>query len=139
MLFLCHLFNTEMAFLVCSAYKIRLNIFEGAITMSINSLQKYCLTSAFSKDYYHFEIGHHWLLKLRVNSNSDSFGWIDIEFITICIWCFHFPTLGVPAMSQILTGDSQKLSFSTMTKVPFLDFLVRQTLLMCKICPAYLL
>ena len=36
--------------------------------------------------------------------------------------------LGVPATSRILTGDSQKLSFSTMTKVPFRDFLVRQTL-----------
>ena len=32
--------------------------------------------------------------------------------------------LGVPATSQILTGDSQKLSFSTLTKVPFLIFLV---------------
>ena len=31
-------------------------------------------------------------------------------------------TLGVPATSWILTGDSQKLSFSTLTKVPFLIF-----------------
>ena len=30
--------------------------------------------------------------------------------------------LGVPATSQILTSDSQKLSFSTLTKVPFLIF-----------------
>ena len=30
--------------------------------------------------------------------------------------------LGVPVTSQILTGDSQKLSFSTLTKVPFLIF-----------------
>ena len=30
--------------------------------------------------------------------------------------------IGVPATSQILTGDSQKLSFSTLTKVPFLIF-----------------
>ena len=31
-------------------------------------------------------------------------------------------TLGVPAMSWILTGDSQKLSFSILRKVPFLIF-----------------
>ena len=31
-------------------------------------------------------------------------------------------TLGVPATSRILTGDSQKLNFSTLTKVPFLIF-----------------
>ena len=30
--------------------------------------------------------------------------------------------LGVPATAQILTGDSQKLSFSILTKVPFLIF-----------------
>ena len=30
--------------------------------------------------------------------------------------------LGVPATSRILTGDSQNLSFSTLTKVPFLIF-----------------
>ena len=30
--------------------------------------------------------------------------------------------LGVPATSWILMGDSQKLSFSTLTKVPFLIF-----------------
>ena len=30
--------------------------------------------------------------------------------------------LGVPAKSRILTGDSQKLSFSTITKIPFLIF-----------------
>ena len=30
--------------------------------------------------------------------------------------------LGVPATSWILTGDSLKLSFSTLTKVPFLIF-----------------
>ena len=32
------------------------------------------------------------------------------------------PLLGVLATSWILTGDSQKLSFSTLTKVPFLIF-----------------
>ena len=31
-------------------------------------------------------------------------------------------TLGVPATSQVLTGDCQKHSFSTLTKVPFLIF-----------------
>ena len=31
-------------------------------------------------------------------------------------------TLGVPATSRILTGDSQKLSFSILRKVPFLIF-----------------
>ena len=30
--------------------------------------------------------------------------------------------LGVPTMSRILTGDSQKLSFSTLTKVRFVIF-----------------
>ena len=34
---------------------------------------------------------------------------------------FHV-TLGVPATSRILTGDSQKLSFSILRKVPFLIF-----------------
>ena len=32
------------------------------------------------------------------------------------------PTLGVPTTSRILTGDSHKLSFSTLTKIPFLIF-----------------
>ena len=31
-------------------------------------------------------------------------------------------SLGVPTTSRILTGDSQKLSFSILTKVPFLIF-----------------
>ena len=35
---------------------------------------------------------------------------------------FTVSTLGVPTMSRILTGDSEKLSFSTLTKVPFLIF-----------------
>ena len=30
--------------------------------------------------------------------------------------------LGVPATACILTGDCQKISFSTLTKVPFLIF-----------------
>ena len=47
--------------------------------------------------------------------------------------------LGVPGMSWILTGDCQKLSFSTLTKVPFLIFLMRQTPSMSKLCPASLL
>ena len=39
-------------------------------------------------------------------------------------------------MLQILMGDYQKLSFSTLTKVPFL---IRQTSSMLKLCPASLL
>ena len=36
---------------------------------------------------------------------------------------FHLDTIeGVPAMSRILTGDSQKLSYLTLTKVPFIIF-----------------
>ena len=36
---------------------------------------------------------------------------------------FHLDSIeGVPAMSRILTGDSQKLSFSILTTVPFLIF-----------------
>ena len=37
--------------------------------------------------------------------------------ISIAISIISPFTLGVPAMSRILTGDSQKLSFSTVTKV----------------------
>ena len=34
----------------------------------------------------------------------------------------YVPRLGVPATSRILTGDSQKFSFSILRKVPFLIF-----------------
>ena len=46
----------------------------------------------------------------------------------IGIWCCCtgweklIGSLGVPATSRILIGDCQKLSFSTLTKVPFLIF-----------------
>ena len=46
----------------------------------------------------------------------------------ICKTRFHLDcygaalSLGVPTTSQILMGDYQKLSFSTLTKVPFLIF-----------------
>ena len=36
--------------------------------------------------------------------------------------CIVVYSLGVPATSRILTGDSQKLSFSIVRKVPFLIF-----------------
>ena len=48
-------------------------------------------------------------------------------------------TVGVPTTSWILTGDCQMLSFSTLTKVPFLIFLIRQTPSTHKLCPASLL
>ena len=34
----------------------------------------------------------------------------------------YHQALGVPSTSWIVTGDSHKLSFSTLTKVPFLNF-----------------
>ena len=37
-------------------------------------------------------------------------------------YVLNIRAVGVPATSHILTGDSQKLSFSTLTKVPFLIF-----------------
>ena len=53
--------------------------------------------------------------------------------------CFHLYSLGVPATSRILTGDCQKLSFSTLSKVPFLILiLIRQTPSKHKFCPASL-
>ena len=44
-----------------------------------------------------------------------------VNFRTSQKWNRYF-MLGVPAVSRILTGDSQKLSFSILTKVPFLIF-----------------
>ena len=44
-----------------------------------------------------------------------------MEIKVMCI-IFSSLFLGVPATSRILTGDSQKLSFSILTKVPFLIF-----------------
>ena len=36
---------------------------------------------------------------------------------------FHLDSIeGVPALSRILAGDSQKLSYSTLTKLPFFIF-----------------
>ena len=53
---------------------------------------------------------------------------LDYSFL-ITIILFYFTGfffiivgVGVPATSRILTGDSQKLSFSILTKVPFLIF-----------------
>ena len=47
---------------------------------------------------------------------------IILSFINENTFMVHFVKLGVPTTSRILTGDSQKLSFLTLTKVPFLIF-----------------
>ena len=41
-----------------------------------------------------------------------------VRLVECCSYSFYC-TLGVPATSWILTGDCKKLSFSTLTKVPF--------------------
>ena len=41
---------------------------------------------------------------------------------SIIIAEIEYDLLGVPGTSWILTGDSQRLSFSAVTKVPFLIF-----------------
>ena len=75
--------------------------------------------------YFEEEINTH-----REGDNESNL--IDCQQVTIAIctmcMCIHqmqivqTSPLGVPATSRILTGDSQKFSFSILIKVPFLIF-----------------
>ena len=64
-----------------------------------------------------------WRHQNSISSNRSGYVKIfDGNSLENIIESFLYYTLGVPATSRILTGDSQKLSFSILRKVPFLIF-----------------